>query len=440
MKTLNTPLVSIFCDNDDYYIPVVELDFFNRKGLHSHFKDDLKEWDIEKDYKELETKFKEELSYSKNEKTSNAILRKYTSTIPIEDNSKIPQFFKLNDDNTDLKIIHFDKLEFSEKLQSASIYQKLKKLALRDKIMDDLNLDLSKVIDYGDVLGFITHQDIESYQIEDVNVSDLDLQLMTSEYLIEFTGQEFEDSIFFKELNTGFIFKNSKKEAVEFINENPNVKFTIYRINNTNFMEITHEIANDNVNYDFTIIPQAIPNVNHKKLIKDDLKKLSKTNEVSLLKFKIDNLETIIDNLDSLEEKLAFTFYLELFMAGRINQITNKFKFYSEDFTLTDSFRKIELDSEDVIYKPVSKLPKKYRDLGSSSIHILHSSGDTLIAQGPKEDLIKFLKEFKLRFGKWSAFSDKFRFSATISNDDLKLFDNNVLIDDKVLNWKDLEN
>ncbi|WP_298524793.1 hypothetical protein [uncultured Methanobrevibacter sp.] len=33
MKTLNTPLVSIFCDNDDYYIPVVELDFLTGKGF-----------------------------------------------------------------------------------------------------------------------------------------------------------------------------------------------------------------------------------------------------------------------------------------------------------------------------------------------------------------------------------------------------------------------
>ena len=440
MKTLSTPLVSIFCDNDDYYIPVVELDFFNKKGLHSHFKDDLKEWDIEKDYEELESKFKEELSYSKNEKTTHAILRKYTSTIPIEDNSKIPQFFELDNDDAGLKIIRFEKLEFSEKLQSQSIYQKLKKLAVRDRIMEDLDLDLSKVIDYGEVLGFITNQDIENYTIEDINISDLDLKLMKAEYLIEFRNHNFDDSIFFEELDTGFIFKNSKEDAVEFINENSNVQFSVYRLNNTNFMEISHEITNVNVNYDFVIIPQAIPNINYNKLSKDDLKKLSPTDEVSLLKFKIDNLETIISNLGSLEEKLAFAFYLELFMAGRINQITNKFKFYSKDFTLTDSFKQIELDNGDVIYKPISKLPKEYRDLGSSAIHILHSSGDTLIAQGPKEDLIKFLKEFKLRFGKWSAFSDKFRFSATISNEDLNLFDNNVLLDDKLLSWKDLEN
>jgi hypothetical protein len=31
-------------------------------------------------------------------------------------------------------------------------------------------------------------------------------------------------------------------------------------------------------------------------------------------------------------------------------------------------------------------------------------------------------------------------FSTTISNEDLKLFDNDVLIDDKLLSWKDLEN
>lgn len=127
MKTLTTPLLSVFCDNDDYYIPVVELDFFNRKGLHSHFKDDLNDWNIQSDYRELEDKFKQELSYSKNEKTTNAIVRKYTSTIPFEDNSKISQFFKLNDDNVDLKTISFKKMEFSENLQSESILQKLKK-------------------------------------------------------------------------------------------------------------------------------------------------------------------------------------------------------------------------------------------------------------------------------------------------------------------------
>lgn len=434
MKNLNTPLVSIFCDNTDYFIPVVELDFFNRKGLHSHFKEDLKEWNIKKDYEELENRFKEELSWAKNEKTRQSVIRKFTSTIPIEDSSKIPKFFKLDKNNYDIKYITFNKLEFNENLQSESVYQKLKKIAVRDKILDDLNLDLSKVIDYGNVLGFITNEELPSYEIRDVEVNDLDLKLINAEYLIKSNGNV-KDSVYFKETDTSFIFKNSKKEIIEFVNDNNKHELTIYKLNNTSFIELASEIDNEKVSFDFEIIPKAIPNINSKKI--DNLSKLSKTNEIGILKFKIDNLDDLISDLDSTEELLAFTFYLELFMAGRINQIINKFKLYSEDYGLEDSFEENKLDDDTIIFKPISKLPKQYRDLGFPSIHILHSSGDTLIAQGPKEDIIKFLKEFEVRFGKWTAFSNKFSLSASINSD--QIVENNVLIDNEKISWQDLD-
>ena len=55
------------------------------------------------------------------------------------------------------------------------------------------------------------------------------------------------------------MFKKSKNHIETIIKENKDVKFTIYKLNDTDFLDL--DIASDNISFDFKVIGNSVPNI-----------------------------------------------------------------------------------------------------------------------------------------------------------------------------------
>ena len=241
-----------------------------------------------------------------------------------------------------------------------------------------------------------------------------------AKYMIKYISDEkISKSLFFNKLNVGYSFKRSKSQVLSVINDNPNVKFTVYKLNDTNFLDL--DISADNVSFDFKVIGNSIPNINGTPLYFNHLAEISKgANKLGVLKMDVDNLGLIFskgfNNIGgaSISRISSLSFYLDLFFSGRINQIVDKFNFTTElPNDVECEMKTLTFDDKtETIYKPNESLPKGQ---GTSTIHINYSGGDDLLVVGPYDDVIKFAYEFRRRFKKWTANNSDINISAGIS-------------------------
>ena len=59
-----------------------------------------------------------------------------------------------------------------------------------------------------------------------------------AKYLIKYTSKEkIDKSLFYQKLETGYLFKSRKEDVITLIDKNPNVLFTVYTLNDTNFLD-----------------------------------------------------------------------------------------------------------------------------------------------------------------------------------------------------------
>ena len=555
------PLTSVFSkislDDDkkeEYYVPLVELDF--KKPLHPQNKEAVAEWNLVQKYKDLWNNFVNEFEKSKNKnvETMLAILKKYTSTMPVAfDDSQnditlydhlkttlalsncLYLFSKENTGHGEVyKVIMGDmsgiqnfiyKVQspedaqsgMSKRLRGRSLYLTLLCEAIASRIITDLNLDSSNILFCGggrftiiapntsktdEIIDKINYEinkmfidkfnaelflNIVSTPVSGDNLSAFDKiqshltkllndnkkhkfqnlldELFTVEsqisynlcpvcgnpsdaefckdcseheklgqavanakYLIKYTSsQKISNSLYYDSLNVGYLFKNDKTEVEEFINQNQDVDFVVYKLNDTDFLEF--DISSDNIVFDFKVIGNSIPNIDATPLYFNHLAEISKgANKLGVLKMDVDNLGLIFskgfthlgDGATSISRISSLSFYLDLFFSGRINQIVEKFAFTNElsenvkstvntiDF-LTKSG---EVYKSKTIYKALERLPK---GVGTSTIHINYSCGDDLLVVGPYDDIIGFADEFQRRFKKWTANNDSINISAGIS-------------------------
>ena len=206
-----------------------------------------------------------------------------------------------------------------------------------------------------------------------------------------------KDSVYFENLKTGFIFKKSAEEVIDLVNRHDD-KFTIYKLNNTDFLELFDKITNPNVSYDFKVIANSTPHINGEILDFKDFSKISKDGKCGLLKIKIEDIEGDMN----LHEFETYSFYIDLFINGRVNQVVNKFNFTTSPFDKD----KVDRIIDDKIHIPKPKYAREFRDSGTSLIHISHSTSNELLLFGPYSDLKRFSEEFEKRFRKWTAQND----------------------------------
>lgn len=247
-----------------------------------------------------------------------------------------------------------------------------------------------------------------------------------AKYLIKYESDvKIPKSLFYSTLNIGYIFKRNKSQVLDVINENEDIKFTVYKLNDTNFLEF--DISNENVSFDFKVIGNSIPNIDGTPLYFNHLAEISKgANKLGVLKMDVDNLGLIFskgfENIGgaSISRVSSLSFYLDLFFSGRINQIVSKFNFTTELLKdILSEEKEIEFVDENnvvykrkTLYKPREEIPK---GAGTSTIHINYSGGDDLLVVGPYDDVILFAQEFRRRFKKWTANNDDINISAGIA-------------------------
>ena len=247
-----------------------------------------------------------------------------------------------------------------------------------------------------------------------------------AEYLIKYVSdKKIAESLFYPKLNIGYIFKKDKNGISDIIGENPDVRFTVYKLNDTDFLDL--DISQDNVSFDFKVIGNSIPNIDGNPLYFNHLAEISKgANKLGVLKMDVDNLGLIFSGGfkdiggASISRISSLSFYLDLFFSGRINQIVDKFCFTTElPQDLKCSMKTLEFVDEnnnvyktETVYKPEGELPKGD---GTSTIHINYSGGDDLLVVGPYDDVILFAQEFRQRFKKWTANNQDINISAGIS-------------------------
>lgn len=554
-------LISIFSKinlgnekSDEKYVPLLELDFNN--DLSPKNKLELSKIDILKKYDELWRNFINEfnkLTYADFE-TSLAIVKKYTSTIPLNSfkNSDISLFNHLktttaianclylfsnenellmdDDSQKTFKIINGDisgiqdfiykisspddaQSGMNKRLRGRSLYLTLLNESIADNFINQLDLDSSNIIFCGGgrftILApntpktdkiiekinldvnkyFINHFNAELYlALESISVSGEDLQnfdvvIKKLNNLInnnkkqkfsnlledifdfnevvnyklcpicgnpiedvcddcnnhEYLGQQIANAEFlikyygnnnlggFKFFDTNYIFENSKDNVIKLLNSNPEIKFIVYKLNDSDFLNLVSNTNNKNVSFDFKVLGNNVPTIKtkNKTLFFNHLAEISKgSNKLGILKMDVDNLGLIFssgfkdsENV-SISRISSLSFYLDLFFSGYINKIASRFKVYSNSCGYDSLFKKIELDfifDKQYIYKPINNdIPKECEDYSVSTIHINYSGGDDLLVLGPYDDIIEFSQQFRNEFKKWTACNDSINISGGI--------------------------
>lgn len=249
-----------------------------------------------------------------------------------------------------------------------------------------------------------------------------------AKYLIKYiSDKKIEDGLFYPKLNIGYIFKKGKSGISSIVLENPDVKFTVYKLNDTNFLNL--DISADNVSFDFKVIGNSIPNIDGNPLYFNHLAEISKgANKLGVLKMNVDNLGLIFskgfkylgEGTTSISRVSSLSFYLDLFFSGCINQIVSKFNFTTSlpnDVVCRQKEISFIGRDDDVYRKEVVYMPNESSSEieGNSTIHINYSGGDDLLVVGPYDDVIKFAQEFRNEFKKWTADNDSINISAGIA-------------------------
>lgn len=261
------------------------------------------------------------------------------------------------------------------------------------------------------------------------NHEELGKKVANSKYLIKYVSDvELSGSDFFIDfLNTGYIFK-SRKEAINLVNNNLDIKFTIYKLNDANFLDLIGDIINENVSFGFKVLGNNVPTIKEKPLYFNHLAQLSKgANKLGVLKIDVDNLGLIFskgfNNLcndsegTNISHISSLSFYMDLFFSGCINQIIHKFKFFTQTYGHSELFDEIELEFKEgveKVYRSKKELPNEFKDLGHSTIYINYSGGDDLLVVGPYDDIIEFAYEFRSKFKNWTAYNDSINISGGI--------------------------
>ena len=242
-------------------------------------------------------------------------------------------------------------------------------------------------------------------------------------YIIKYSADfELDDSSFFVDfLKTGYIFKKSNKDVLKIIKNNPDVRFTVYKLNDTNFLNLTDEIKSNNVSFDFKFLGNNVPNIKGKPLYFQHLAQISKgANKLGILKMDVDNLGRIfsdgfkhLDKGASISKISSLSFYMDVFFSGVINTLVKKYRVYTSPEGL-DDYKEILLDFDGEI-KSVYKGKSDSLENSTSTIYINYSGGDDLLVLGPYDDIINFANDFRCEFKKWTANNPSVNISAGIT-------------------------
>lgn len=219
-----------------------------------------------------------------------------------------------------------------------------------------------------------------------------------------------------------YMFFDSQEEVIDYVNLNDYNDFHIYKLNDTDFIDIVDKLYNKNVFFDFKFIGNTVPYLDNEVLTFKQLSQLSKgLNKIGVLKMDVDNLGEIFYKGFNSNSKLniyrisSLSFFLDFFFLGLINNIASKFKVYTNYGSYKDNF--IGLKNYDKpFFKPKEnfKVPSNLEEFSTSTIYINYSGGDDLLVFGPYDDIINFSVMLRDKFKEWTCFNNSINISAGI--------------------------
>lgn len=222
-------------------------------------------------------------------------------------------------------------------------------------------------------------------------------------------------------------FLDSQEKVVDFVNLNDFNNVHIYKLNDTNFIDIVENIYINNVCFDFKFIGNTVPYLDKEVLTFEQLSHLSKgLNKIGVLKMDVDNLGEIFYKGFNSNSRLniyrisSLSFLLDFFFLGLINNIANKFKVYTSCGSYNkDNFIEIKHFDEtgyNPFFKPKDnfKVPKDLEQFSTSTIYINYSGGDDLLIFGPYDDIINFSIVLRDKFKEWTCDNSSINISAGI--------------------------
>lgn len=254
-----------------------------------------------------------------------------------------------------------------------------------------------------------------------------------ADYIIKVFTDEYNKifDLYFKELKIAYIFKKSSDDLPNFVNKLSDSfeKIELVKLNDTKFLEYAKDINRDNVSFSFQFLGNTVPRYSSKNpLYFEHLAEISKgSNKLGILKMDVDNLGLIFsegfdeDSKASISRVSTLSSSLDMFFSGFINDIAEEFVVFKDNNGSEDSFTPIKLTFQDENSKPLTVYKAKNGvDISKlkgaiPTILINYSGGDDLLVLGSYDDIIKFAKEFRDKFKKWTCNNPSINISGGIA-------------------------
>lgn len=257
------------------------------------------------------------------------------------------------------------------------------------------------------------------------------------------------------ELNIGYLFlkKENLLEKIEKIHKSSS-KIQIFAINNTDFLDkdiiMKLEEKNIQASFGFSFLGNTVPyHDKYGPLDFDHIAKVSRgTKKLGILKMNVDNLEKLFETgLDntSISRISTMSSLLDVFMSGYINEIMKEYYILPDicsdckekvddiDITFSEDTIKVyrEKEREGKIEKVCSKCAEKKIPI----LYTGYSGGDDILIIGPWDIIVKFSKDIRDRFKKYTCMNKDVNISAGIFMCGSKFpIDRAVRIADEMLN------
>ena len=288
--------------------------------------------------------------------------------------------------------------------------------------------------DICEICGSISNGDVCS---ECITHEDLGDKITKAEYIIRAVLKDSTENKFdFKEFNVGYLLlkKENLLEEIEKISRSSS-KIQIFALNNTNFLdrEIIKKLEEKNiqVSFGFSFLGNTVPY--HEKygpLYFEHIAKMSiGTKKLGILKMNVDNLEKLFEiglgSTVSISRVSTMSSLIDIFISGYINDLMKEYYILPDVCTecreKVDEIQLTFFDKDNInIYREkeregkIEKVCSKCTEKKIPMLYICYSGGDDILIIGPWDVIVRFSKDIRDKFKKYTCMNPDVNISAGI--------------------------
>ena len=296
----------------------------------------------------------------------------------------------------------------------------------RQKYLNNLNMvfkeEESVPLNICKICGSISNDDV----CEECNThEDLGDKITNAEFIVRVVTKDdsAKNDFDLYELNTGYLLSKKEKlvEKIERIHKSSS-KIQIFKLNNTDFLDkdIIEKLEEKNIqtSFGFSFLGNTIPyHDKYGPLDFEHIAKISKgTKKLGVMKMNVDNLEKLFEiglgEDVSISRISTMSSLLDIFISGYINEIMKEYYILPDvcpdciikvnDFDITFSEDTIKVYREKEIEGKTEKVCTKCASKKIPILYTGYSGGDDILIIGPWDIIIKFSKDIRDRFKKYT--------------------------------------